>query len=212
MNNKLAAQTQKTAGIPNGMRTATIAAVSGSAITISVSGGQFSSGVGVLGSYAPVVGDTVAVFRQDSSWLILGSVSAAGNGGRVGTAMVTANSGNITTITQIASLTVNLVTGRTYALHFSTRASSGTVGDMSLGRIRVDGGDLNVNGLFHGITSNGGLSLDIYAEYNATATGPKTFSATMELYVGTGPIVVRASQTGATFFYCDYIPGGGIYQ
>lgn len=76
MSAKLAAQTQKTAGIPNGMRTATVTAVSGSAITISVSGGSFSSGVGVVTSYAPLVGDTVAVFRQDSSWLILGPTSA----------------------------------------------------------------------------------------------------------------------------------------
>jgi hypothetical protein len=72
---KLAAQTQKTAGIPNGMRTATVVSVSGSVITISVSGGQFSSGVGVITSYAPLAGDTVAVFRQDSSWLILGPTS-----------------------------------------------------------------------------------------------------------------------------------------
>jgi len=73
---KLAHGVQKAAGIPNGMRTATITAVSGSAVTISVAGGQFSSGVGVVTSYAPIVGDTVAVFRQDSSWLILGPVSA----------------------------------------------------------------------------------------------------------------------------------------
>jgi hypothetical protein len=73
---KLAHQTQKTAGIPNGMRTATITAVSATAITISVSGGQFSAGVGVVTSYVPIVGDTVAVFRQDSSWLILGALSA----------------------------------------------------------------------------------------------------------------------------------------
>jgi hypothetical protein len=73
---KLAHQTQKTAGIPNGMRTAVITAVSASAITISVSGGQFSAGVGVVTSYVPIVGDTVAVFRQDSSWLILGALSA----------------------------------------------------------------------------------------------------------------------------------------
>lgn len=76
MTTKLAHQTQKTAGIGNGMRTATITEVSGSAVTISVAGGQFSSGVGVLESYAPIVGDTVAVFRQDSSWLILGPISA----------------------------------------------------------------------------------------------------------------------------------------
>jgi hypothetical protein len=77
MTTKLAHQTQKTAGIPNGMRTATVTAVSGSGVTISVAGGKFSSGVGVLTSYAPLVGDTVAVFRQDSSWLILGPTSGA---------------------------------------------------------------------------------------------------------------------------------------
>lgn len=81
MSAKLAHQTQKTAGIGNGMRTATIAAVSGTAVTISINGGTFSAGVGVITSYAPIVGDTVAVFRQDSSWLILGKTtpSPAGN-------------------------------------------------------------------------------------------------------------------------------------
>lgn len=76
MSTKLAKQTQKTAGIGNGMRTATITDVSGGAITISVAGGEFTSGVGVVTSYAPIVGDKVAVFRQDSSWLILGPTSA----------------------------------------------------------------------------------------------------------------------------------------
>jgi hypothetical protein len=76
MTTKLAHGVQKATGIPNGMRTATVVAVSASNVTISVNGGQFSSGVGVLTSYAPVAGDTVAVFRQDSSWLILGPLSA----------------------------------------------------------------------------------------------------------------------------------------
>lgn len=69
---KPAAAVQKAAGIPNGMRTATIVAVAAKGISIRVSGGTFSAGVGVLTSYAPAVGDVVAVFRQDSSWLILG--------------------------------------------------------------------------------------------------------------------------------------------
>lgn len=76
MTTKLPTQVQKTAGIPNGMRTATVTAVSGTRVTISVSGGTFSSGVGVVTSYAPRAGDVVAVFRQDSSWLILGPTSA----------------------------------------------------------------------------------------------------------------------------------------
>lgn len=72
MNNRMAAQTQKAAGIPNGLRVATIAAVNGSTITLSINGGEFSEGVGSLMSYTPTVGHVVAVFRQDSTWLILG--------------------------------------------------------------------------------------------------------------------------------------------
>jgi hypothetical protein len=72
---KLAHQTQKAAGISNGMRTATVTAVAGTVVTISVAGGQFSSGVGYLTSYTPTVGTVVAVFRQDSSWLILGKLA-----------------------------------------------------------------------------------------------------------------------------------------
>lgn len=81
MSTKLAHQTQKAAGIGNGMRTATVAAITSSGITISVAGGSFTAGVGVVTSYAPAVGDTVAVFRQDSSWLILGRVAPASTRG-----------------------------------------------------------------------------------------------------------------------------------
>jgi len=82
MTTKLAHGVQKTVGVGNGMRTATIAAVSGSSITITVAGGQITAGVGVVTSYTPIVGDVVAVFRQDSSWLILGPTAAV-NGGWV---------------------------------------------------------------------------------------------------------------------------------
>jgi hypothetical protein len=75
---RLAAQTQKAAGIGNGMRTATIAAVSGGTVTLSINGGLISSGVGVLSPYLPFVGDTVAVFRQDASWLVLGCIGTSG--------------------------------------------------------------------------------------------------------------------------------------
>lgn len=99
MSRNLASQTQKTAGIGNGMRTATIASVVGRTITLSISGGLISSGVGVVGSYTPVVGDTVAVFRQDSSWLILGVITTnlistrAQATGTVGVSLTAAASG-----------------------------------------------------------------------------------------------------------------------
>lgn len=76
MTTKLAHGVQKTAGIGNGMRTATVSAVGTGSVTITVAGGSFTAGVGVVTSYAPRVGDVVAVFRQDSSWLILGPTSS----------------------------------------------------------------------------------------------------------------------------------------
>lgn len=78
MTTRLAHQTQKAAGIGNGMRTATVAAVTTTSVTLSVNGALITSGVGVLGTYVPLVGDVVAVFRQDSSWLVLGAVGPAG--------------------------------------------------------------------------------------------------------------------------------------
>lgn len=107
MSARLAAQTQKAAGIPNGMRTATIAAVSSTGVTLSVSGGLITAGVGVLGSYSPVVGDTVAVFRQDSSWLILGQSTPVGAGGIL-LDQLTGPTGSITGTTPVPILTVDL--------------------------------------------------------------------------------------------------------
>lgn len=111
MTTKLAAQTQKTAGIGNGMRTATIAAVSGSKVTLSVNGGTFSSGVGVIDSYTPVVGDVVAVFRQDSSWLVLGAIGTS-----VGPQPRATDTGQVTAVvTAVNNLTIPVTFNRTFA-------------------------------------------------------------------------------------------------
>ena len=117
MTTKLAHQTQRIAGIGNGMRTATIAAVNGTAVTISVAGGQFSSGVGILPSYSPTVGDVVAVFRQDSSWLVLGPISTiVGTTRRVGTtnAVTDGTATSSTTELVVNTVTVNVVEGQRY--------------------------------------------------------------------------------------------------
>jgi hypothetical protein len=106
---RLASQTQKSIGISNGMRTASIAAVSGGVVTLAISGGLVSSGVGVLKSYTPVVGDTVAVFRQDSSWLVLGSIAAstiAARGQLTGTSLIT--------VAGVASIVVPVTFGATF--------------------------------------------------------------------------------------------------
>jgi len=129
-----AAQIQKTAGIPNGMRTATIAAVNGGVVTISINGGQFTSGVGVLESYTPVVGDTVAVFRQDSSWLVLGSIAAsliATRGQLTGTVLVSFTGTTNSTATTFGGtfptapvVTTNIDVATNATLRWSTRAIS----------------------------------------------------------------------------------------
>lgn len=68
---KLAKQTQKTAGIGNGLRTATVASVTQQGVMLNINGsivGPFACTAAML----PVVGSTVSVFRQDSTWIILG--------------------------------------------------------------------------------------------------------------------------------------------
>lgn len=144
MSNRLASQTQKTAGIPNGMRTATIAAVSSTgAVTLNISGGQISSGVGVLKSYTPIVGDTVAVFRQDSSWLVLGSIAAAliaSRGELTGTASVSFTSLTSTfvsvsfgaTFPAAPAVTTNIDSGSGPTALWGSRATSITTTGFSL--------------------------------------------------------------------------------
>lgn len=68
---KLAKQTQKTAGIGNGLRTATVASVTQQGVMLNINGsivGPFACTAAIL----PVVGSTVSVFRQDSTWIIMG--------------------------------------------------------------------------------------------------------------------------------------------
>lgn len=68
---KLAHATQKAAGIPNGLRTATVASVSTTGITLSINGAEVGP-FACLDTMLPVVGDVVSVFRQDSTWIIIG--------------------------------------------------------------------------------------------------------------------------------------------
>lgn len=62
----------------NAMRTGKVYAVDGLTVSCLVNGGVVDAGY--LSSYAPAVGDTVAISRQDSAWLILGSINGSGGG------------------------------------------------------------------------------------------------------------------------------------
>lgn len=56
-----------------GVRVGVVATTS--PLTVSLSG-TIITGAGRLSSYSPVVGHTVAMVRQDSTWLVLGQVVA----------------------------------------------------------------------------------------------------------------------------------------
>lgn len=75
----LAGQVQEAAGAPGSVRIGLV--TSTSPLVITAQGVQFR-GIGVLASYTPVAGDTVALLGQSptsgsdpSSWLVLGKVN-----------------------------------------------------------------------------------------------------------------------------------------
>lgn len=62
----------------NALRVGKVLSVSGTTVTVDVAGGPPT--VGVLGSYAPVVGDTVALFRAGATWLLMGRIGGGLSG------------------------------------------------------------------------------------------------------------------------------------
>ena len=93
-----------------------------------------------LGSYAPGVGDTVSVLRQDSTWLCLG---VQGPGGHV-PIQVAANGaltlGASDTLVPGTSLTVTtLKPNAWFIVNSSWDFSVGTGGNTGIGRLYVDG-------------------------------------------------------------------------
>lgn len=62
-----------------GLRLGTVASSSSAGVMVSVSGGLVGPAA-TVSSYIPAVGDTVAIVRQDSSWLILGGSAPVPNG------------------------------------------------------------------------------------------------------------------------------------
>lgn len=72
MATKLPHQVKTTSGIPNGLRTATVVSVDSGGVTVSINGATVDQKFGYLDSTPLQPGDVVSVFRQDSSWLVLG--------------------------------------------------------------------------------------------------------------------------------------------
>lgn len=132
---------------------------------------------------------------------------------RIGSTSLTANSATFTTVVVIASVTVNLVSGMTYALkwegRFSTTVASPTT-ELILVRIKLGattaGTDLNVTQSSLATNSASGFGVDLYAEYTAPSTGSVTFSVTAERTTSpaaTGNYALRSSATGPAYFVVD---------
>lgn len=131
---------------------------------------------------------------------------------RMGSANVVANSAGNTTTTaaSIMTLSVNVVSGKTYAVQFMGRISVGTAGDTSVVRIKTvsaSGTDLNSTQMWGGTTDAGGFECSCYAEYTAPSTATVVFVVTLERAV-TGAATattLKASATGPAYLYCDYL-------
>lgn len=210
MSAKLAHQTQKTAGIPNGMRTATVAAVGDGTVTISVAGGQFSSGVGALSSYAPHVGDTVAVFRQDSSWLILGLISPIGGGGRLnqteGQSDLTATSG--TTESAYDTVTVDVIEGARYHVKCYFPYFCSVAGDRFLVRLREGSGITGSQITYasaYASDNTGVFVVTPESDWVADFTGQQTFVVTAQRGAGTGTLTPKGATSQIRLLTVDFV-------
>lgn len=84
----------------NGLRSAQVSQVlSAGSVMLTVNGAEIGP-VAVLSSYYPVVGDTVAVFRQEASWLVLGATNRDTQFSRYsgGAASLAGNAWNVLTL------------------------------------------------------------------------------------------------------------------
>lgn len=108
MVSRLPKQVQTTAGIPNGLRAATVASVVAGGVMIKINGATLGP-YAWISPYTPLVGDVVSVFRQDSSWVVLGPLVTRQPGygqiGPVGGNGATSASTTPVAVTSAASIT-----------------------------------------------------------------------------------------------------------
>ena len=69
----LATATAAAIGPSGGLRIGVISATTGGRIVVDIAGAAVTT-AGRLASYQPAKGDTVAILRQESTWLILGRI------------------------------------------------------------------------------------------------------------------------------------------
>ncbi len=130
-------------------------------------------------------------------------------GERIATTISTVPLGGITTTeTTFISVTAPLVNGRTYRVRLISHIGSSVNGDRGLVRIREDddtGTQLQVERIH--IPVAGSYPGHTEVEYTATASGDKTFVATLVRESGTGSMSHNAGATQPAYMYVDYIRG-----
>lgn len=140
------AQVTKEAMPPSaGMRTGTVMALSGTAVTVNVAGASLS--VSVLESYSPAVGDVVVLAKSNSTWLVLGravagdSTSVASGNLLGGVHFVSADtkySGTAEALVDDYTMTVNMPSGNLVQVYASFGFDSTVANDEIVVRVRQD--------------------------------------------------------------------------
>jgi hypothetical protein len=132
-------------------------------------------------------------------------------GERIGTTTRTSDSSGFTTTeTLIDTVTVSVVSGRTYRVTWHSSLSSTVAGDDVLARIREDSGTSGTQLSYVQVDSTSTSNrwpADVETEFTASSTGSKTFSGTMQRTAGSGTITVKSAATSPTYLYVDYIRG-----
>lgn len=114
-----------------------------------------------------------------------------------------------TTVTSIASVTAQLVTGRVYKLRLITHIASTVAGDrvdLAIRENNTAGTELQtLTAAPIDTTTSAGHYFDVEAQFTAVATGSKTFVGTAARQAGTGTLRREAASTRPTLFYVDCV-------
>jgi hypothetical protein len=156
---------------------------------------------------ALVVGDPVALLRGEASWLALGRVSSRPTVPRIATTVATSSVGPFTALTEVMSVTGNLLAGCTYKVAAYYHVASTAANDLITARLRPDNIasadiQLDFNVL---ITSTGGVASYIEVEYTATVNETKTFVLGIQRATGAGNISLTVAATFPSYMYIDFV-------
>jgi hypothetical protein len=195
------------------LRVGTIDAVNANGTVSLILSGLVIPGVARLDYTSLKAGDRVQVLTLRGSLLVLGRVAKADGStiSRIGTVPRTSDSSTTnTTEILVTSVTVPLVSGRTYQIRWNPGIASSVSGDTAFCRIREDsvsGTQLQIMRGHMPVTGGAGTRwpCPVEVEYTAVATGSKTFAATIARISGTGNVFVASSPTYPSYLTVDYV-------